>query len=43
LAEYNRTIKPILDEYRNRGILLEVDANPSIEAIHTNLVRLLNL
>lgn len=43
LAEYNRTIEPILQEYRNRGILLEIDANPSIEVIHTNLVKLLNL
>jgi adenylate kinase len=43
LQEYNRTIGPILEEYRNRGVLLEVDASPSIEEIHENLVKLLNL
>lgn len=43
LQEYNRTINPILEEYRNRGVLLEVDASPSIEEIHANLVNLLNL
>lgn len=43
LSEYNRTIAPILEEYRNRGILVEVDANPTIEEIHTNVVKVLNL
>jgi len=43
LAEYNRTIAPILEEYRNRGLLVEVDANPGIEEIHQNLVKVLNL
>jgi adenylate kinase len=43
LAEYNRTIAPILKEYRSRGVLVEVDANPGIEEIHQNLVKLLNL
>ena len=42
-AEYNRTISPILEEYRNRGILIEIDASPSIEEIHQNVVKALNL
>lgn len=43
LKEYNRTIEPILEEYRNRGILLEIDAAPSIEEIHNTLIKELGL
>lgn len=43
LQEYNRTITAILMEYRNRGILIEVDASPSIEDIHNELIKVLNL
>lgn len=43
LAEYKRTIGPILEEYRKRGVLIEVDASPSIEVIHQNLIKVLNL
>lgn len=43
LQEYDKTIEPILEEYRNRGVLLEVDASPSIEKIHKDIVELLNL
>ncbi len=43
LEEYNRTIEPILSEYRNRGILVEVDASPSIEEIHQNIIKVLSL
>lgn len=43
LQEYNRTIGPILQEYRNRGVLIEIDANPSIEEIHKNVIKVLNL
>ncbi len=43
LEEYNRTILPILSEYRRRGILLEVDASPSIEVIHQDIIAKLNL
>lgn len=43
LEEYNRTIAPILKEYKGRGILLEIDANPSIEEIHKNLIAALSL
>jgi adenylate kinase len=43
LGEYRRTIDPILEEYRNRGILLEIDASPDIETIHNQLVKELGL
>lgn len=41
--EYQKTIVPILEEYRNRGILIEIDASPSIEEIHEEIVAKLNL
>ncbi len=41
--EYLTTIEPILNEYKNRGILVEVDASPSIEVIHKEIVAKLNL
>ncbi len=43
LRQYDEMIKPILDEYRKRGILLEIDAAPSIEEIHKELVQKLAL
>lgn len=43
LNEYNRTIKPIVEEYRKRGILIEIDANPGIQEIHENVVEALSL
>jgi adenylate kinase len=43
LNEYNRTIEPIVKEYRRRGILIEIDANPGIEEIHQDVIRALNL
>ena len=43
LREYNKTIDPILGEYRSRGILLEIDASPSIEEIHKEVIKVLNL
>lgn len=43
LREYNRTIEPILDTYRTRGILVEVDAAPSIEEIHKEILEILGL
>lgn len=43
LREYERTIEPILQNYRDRGILIEIDASPSIEAIHNELVSKLGL
>ncbi len=43
LEEYNRTISPILDAYGKRGILVEVDATPSIEEIHKEILKILCL
>lgn len=43
LMEYNRTIVPILAEYSNKGVLVEIDASPSIEAIHEEVVKKLGL
>lgn len=43
LEENNRTVEPILDAYRKRGILLEIDASPSIEVIHKEIVEKLGL
>lgn len=42
-SEYQKTITPILQEYSNRGIVKEVDASPSIEEIHQEIIRQLNL
>ena len=42
-SEYQKTIAPILIEYSNRGIVKEVDASPSIEEIHQEIIRQLNL
>lgn len=41
--EYQKTITPILEEYSKRGIVKEVDASPSIEEIHNEIIRQLNL
>ena len=43
LKEYNRTITPILETYKQRGMLVEIDATPSIEEIHTQVVAKLGL
>jgi len=43
IREYNKTIEPILEEYRNRGILIEIDASPTIEEIHKEVIKVLNL
>lgn len=43
LREYNRTIQPILEVYGKRGILVEVDAAPSIEEIHSEILNILGL
>jgi len=41
--EYEKTIAPILSEYKNRGILIEIDASPSIEEIQKEIIAKLNL
>jgi adenylate kinase len=43
LREYNKTIDPILNHYRDKGILIEIDASPSIEDIHKIVVEKLKL
>jgi len=43
LEEYNRTIHPILKVYEERGLLVEVDATPSIEEIHKEIIKILHL
>jgi adenylate kinase len=43
LKEYKRTIGPILKEYRSRGLLVEIDASPSIEEIHQRVIKVLGL
>ncbi len=43
LMEYNRTIGPILEAYSSRGVLVEIDASPSIEDIHKEVVQRLGL
>jgi adenylate kinase len=43
IQEYNKTIEPILKEYRDRGILVEIDASPTIEEIHKEVIKVLNL
>lgn len=43
LKEYDRTILPILETYRSRGILVEVDAAPSIQDIHKEIIKVLDL
>lgn len=39
LSWYKSDIEPILSEYRKRGVLLEIDASPSIEEIHEELMK----
>lgn len=38
---YQKTIQPWLDEYKKRGILVEIDASPSIEEIHKEVIKAL--
>lgn len=41
--QYEETIKPFLEEYNKRNILVEIDASPSIEEIHKQVLKALNL
>lgn len=43
LLEDQRTIEPIIEEYRKRGIYIEVNARPGIEEIHEEVIKVLNL
>lgn len=40
LQEYDSSIEPILQEYKKRGVLVDIDASPSIEEIHAKVLRL---
>jgi len=41
LEEYNRTIEPILEKYKTRGIFVEIDGSRSIQEIHGEIVDIL--
>lgn len=41
--QYAKTIAPWIEEYQKRGILVEIDASPSIEEIHNEVVKVLEL
>lgn len=43
IKEYNRTIDPILEHYKDVGNLIEIDASPSIKEIHGVVVEKLEL
>lgn len=43
IKEYNRTINQIVNYYKDKGILIEIDASPSIQEIHKVVVEKLNL
>jgi len=43
LRSYNETIRPILEEYRKRGILIEVDAAPPIEEVWKSVQKAFDL
>lgn len=43
LQEYNDSIAQILDVYRERGVLIEIDASPTIEEINQELIQKIGL
>jgi adenylate kinase len=43
MQEYRRTIDPILEEYERRGILVDIDASPSIDEIHKIVLKKMGL
>lgn len=42
LNEFNTKTRPVLDVYDDRGVLLTIDASPSIEEIHQTLIKKLD-
>jgi adenylate kinase len=40
LDEYDKAIAPILEEYGKRDVLVDIDASPTIEEIHAEVLRL---
>ncbi|GAB4162752.1 MAG: adenylate kinase [Candidatus Dojkabacteria bacterium] len=43
LKQYKDNIEPILEYFRNKGVLIEIDAAPSIEMIQKTVLEKLNL
>jgi adenylate kinase len=43
MREHERTVDPILKHYKQEGLLIEIDASPSIDEIHKEVVKQLNL
>jgi adenylate kinase family enzyme len=43
LREYNKGIDRIVNYYKDKGKLIEIDASPSIEEIHKVVVKKLEL
>ena len=43
LMEYNKTIDPIIKHFTQKGTLIEINASPSIEEIHEELIKKLEL
>lgn len=43
LEEYNKSISPILKEYKQRGVLVDIDASPSIEEINKEVLNILDI
>jgi len=43
LMEYDRSIREIRETYKERGILIEIDASPSIEEINKTLLQKIGL
>jgi adenylate kinase family enzyme len=41
--QYAKSIQPWIDEYKSRGVLVEIDAAPSIDEIHKVVVKELGL
>lgn len=39
LAEFHRTVEPVLSYYRGRGLLVEVNGERTIEEIHADILR----
>jgi adenylate kinase len=43
ISEWNRTIEVIEKPYKDRGLLISIDASPSIEEIHKEVLKALEL
>ncbi|MBI2622933.1 MAG: adenylate kinase, partial [Candidatus Levybacteria bacterium] len=39
IALFHKFTKPVLDFYRDKGILIEIDGEKSIEEIHEEIMR----